>query len=184
MVLKTNGSFYARSGWQNSTISSSFTTTPKSPASSGSSSVQKPECLRDVEREWTECGHGMFAVLEAVPRPEHVFESYAVARSHSEEVAMAVVLVHQGPSFTQEKYEEVVRKVSDAKSRMDSPSDWPVAGLLVHAAGQGESGFRVVDVGESEDACNQFGEILAPILQEVGIDEQPELYQVHTFVSA
>ena len=97
---------------------------------------------------------------------------------------MAVVLVHQGPSDTQETYEEVVRKLADGKSRLETPSDWPVAGLLVHAAGQGEGGFRVVDVWESEEACNQFGEILAPILQEVGIDDQPELYQAHTFVSA
>ena len=97
---------------------------------------------------------------------------------------MAVVLVHQGPSITQERYEEVVRRLTDGKSRMESPSDWPVAGLLVHAAGQGESGFRVVDVWESEEACNQFGEILAPILQEVGIAEQPELYEAHAFVSA
>src|SRR5712692_1771196 len=49
-------------------------------------------------------------------------------------------------------------KASDGKSRMESPSDWPVAGLLVHAAGQGESGFRVVDVWESEEACNRFGQ--------------------------
>ena len=97
---------------------------------------------------------------------------------------MAVVLVHHGPSLTQEKYEETVRKLTNgSKSRMESPSDWPVAGLLVHAAGQGDSGFRVVDVWESEEACNQFGEILAPILQEVGIDVQPELYPAHAFVS-
>lgn len=98
---------------------------------------------------------------------------------------MAVVLVHQGPSLTQETYEAVVGKLTDGKkSRMESPSDWPVAGLLVHAAGQGPSGFRVVDVWESEEACNQFGETLAPILQEVGIDVQPELYPAHAFVSA
>ena len=74
--------------------------------------------------------------------------------------------------------------LTQEEDRLESPSDWPVAGLLVHAAGQGESGFRVVDVWESEEACNQFGEILAPILQEVGITEQPELYQALTFVSA
>ena len=33
------------------------------------------------------------------------------------------------------------------KSRMESPSDWPVEGLLAHIAGRGESGFRVVDFG-------------------------------------
>ena len=96
---------------------------------------------------------------------------------------MAVVLVHQGPTVTQERYEAVVAKLADGKSRMESPSDWPVAGLLVHVAGEAPNGFRVVDVWESEDACNQFGEVLAPILQEVGIDEQPQLYQAHTFVS-
>jgi hypothetical protein len=96
---------------------------------------------------------------------------------------MSVVLVHQGPSLTQEKYEAVVRRLT-GKDRMESPSDWPVEGLLVHAAGKGESGFRVVDVWESEEACNRFGEILAPILQEVGIDSPPEVYPAHAFVSA
>jgi hypothetical protein len=97
---------------------------------------------------------------------------------------MAVVLVHQGPSLTQEKYEETVRRLSGGKSRMESVSDWPVEGLLMHAAGQSPQGFRVVDVWESEDACNRFGATLAPILQEVGIDVPPELYPAVAFVSA
>ena len=97
---------------------------------------------------------------------------------------MAVVLVHQGPTLTQESYDEVVRRLADGKSRMESPSDWPVEGLLVHVAGQGPQGFRVVDVWESDEACNRFGEILGPILQELGIDEKPELYPAHAFVSA
>jgi hypothetical protein len=42
----------------------------------------------------------------------------------------------------------------------------------------------VVDVWESEDACNRFGEILEPILKEVGVEVQPEIYEAHTFVSA
>jgi hypothetical protein len=97
---------------------------------------------------------------------------------------MSVVLIHQGPTLTQESYDEVIRRLTDGKSRVESPSDWPVEGLLVHAAGEGNQGFRVVDVWESEEACNRFGEILGPILQEVGIDEQPELYPTHAFVSA
>ena len=70
------------------------------------------------------------------------------------------------------------------KERMESPSDWPVEGLLVHATGQGASGFRVVDVWESEEAWNRFGEVLGPVLQEVGIEAQPEVYPAQTFVSA
>lgn len=96
---------------------------------------------------------------------------------------MPVVLVHQGPTLTQERYEETVRILA-GKSRMETPADWPVEGLLVHAAGQGENGFRVVDVWESEDAARRFGEKLMPVLQEAGVNEQPEIYQTHTFVSA
>lgn len=97
---------------------------------------------------------------------------------------MAVVLVHQGSGLTQEQYEETIRRLTGSKDRMESPSDWPVEGLLVHVAGEGPNGFRVVDVWESEDACRRFGEALQPILKEVGITAQPEIYPAHTFVSA
>jgi hypothetical protein len=97
---------------------------------------------------------------------------------------MPVVLVHQGPTLTQEKYEEVASKVLGGKSKAYSPADWPVDGLLVHAAGQGPNGFRVVDVWESEEAARRFGEKLQPILAESGVNEEPEVYAAHTFVSA
>jgi hypothetical protein len=96
---------------------------------------------------------------------------------------MAVVLVHQGPSLTQEKYDEVVRRFGGGRGRMESPSDWPVEGLLSHAAGQAPSGFRVVDVWESEEAVQRFGDVLMPILQEIGVTEEPEVYPAHAFVS-
>ena len=67
---------------------------------------------------------------------------------------------------------------------METTADWPVEGLLAHVAGQTPQGFRVVDVWKSEDAFRQFGEKLAPILKEVGIDGAPEIYPAHAFVSA
>lgn len=97
---------------------------------------------------------------------------------------MAVILVHQGAGLTRERYEEVVRRVAGGKDRVESPADWPVEGLLVHASGEGASGFRVVDVWESEEAARRFGEVLMPILQEVGIEAEPDVYPAHTFVSA
>jgi hypothetical protein len=95
-----------------------------------------------------------------------------------------VVIVHQGPGVTRESYEATVRRLTGGKDRMESAADWPVEGLLFHTAGEGESGFRVVDVWESEEAVQRFGETLGPILQEVGIEAQPEVYETHTFVSA
>jgi len=96
---------------------------------------------------------------------------------------VAVVAVFQGPTLTREKYEESVRRLTGGKA-LRSPADWPVPGLLVHAAGQGPAGFRVVDVWESEDAFQKFGEKLVPILRAVGVEGQPEVYPAHTYVSA
>ena len=86
------------------------------------------------------------------------------------------MLVHQGPTITQEGYEEAVKRLSGGKSRMESPADWPVEGLLIHVAGEGPNGFRVVDVWESEDAVRRFSDTLMPILQDLGITDQPEMY--------
>ena len=96
---------------------------------------------------------------------------------------MPVILVHQGSGLTRESYENIVRSMT-GKERMESPTDWPVEGLLVHSAGEAEGGFRVVDVWESEEAAQRFGERLMPVLQEVGVEAQPEMYEAHTFVSA
>jgi hypothetical protein len=50
---------------------------------------------------------------------------------------MAVVLVHHGPSLTQERYEEVVKRLTGGKGRrLETPGDWPVEGLMVHIAGR------------------------------------------------
>ena len=98
---------------------------------------------------------------------------------------MLMMAVHQVPSLTQEKYEEVVRRLTDGKkSRPDSLSDFPFEGLLVHAAGQTENGCCIIDVWESEEAIARFREVIAPIVQEVGIDDPPEFFPAHTFISA
>jgi hypothetical protein len=96
---------------------------------------------------------------------------------------MAIVAVFEGPGFTQQSYEESVRKLT-GKNKMTSPNEWPVEGLLVHVAGQGPKGFRVVDVWASEDAFRRFGEKLIPILRQAGIEGEPEIYPSHTVVTA
>lgn len=95
---------------------------------------------------------------------------------------MPVVLVHEG--VTQEQYEESIRRLTGGKGRMESPADWPTEGLLAHIPGQSPNGFRVVDVWESEEAVQRFGQILMPVLAEMGVEGQPEIYPAHTFVSA
>ena len=96
---------------------------------------------------------------------------------------MLIMALHQVPSLTQEKYEEVVRRLS-GQPRLESPSDLPFEGLLFHAAGQGPNGFCVFDVFASEEAVDRFREVVTPIAQEVGIEEPPDFFPAHTFISA
>jgi hypothetical protein len=97
---------------------------------------------------------------------------------------MAIILVHEGPTVTQENYEKTVGKLTGGKTKMEAISDWPVEGILMHSAGQGPNGFRVVDVWESQDAADAFGEKLGPILAEVGITDPPQMYEAYAFVGA
>jgi hypothetical protein len=98
---------------------------------------------------------------------------------------MAVVAVFQGPTLTQQQYEQSINRLTGGKkNRMESPTDWPVEGLLAHIAGPGQGGFRVVDVWDSEDSFRRFGDQLMPILRELGIDVQPDIYPAYAFVSA
>jgi hypothetical protein len=95
---------------------------------------------------------------------------------------MLILAIHQTPSLTQERYEEVVRRLT-GKSRIDSPSDLPFEGLLVHAAGEGPNGFCVFDVFASEEAVEEFRSALGTIPQDVGIEEPPRFFPAHTAMS-
>jgi hypothetical protein len=92
--------------------------------------------------------------------------------------------IHHLPSLTRERYEEVVRRLTSGKSRLESPADVGVGGLLVHVAGQGADGFWIVDIWESQEAVDRFKEVIGPIAREAGIEEPMKTYAVHTFVSA
>jgi hypothetical protein len=97
---------------------------------------------------------------------------------------MAIIAVFQGPSLTRKQYEDVISSMMNGKTRPESPSDWPVNGLLAHVAGEGPNGFRVVDVWESEGSFQKFGETLMPTLEKLGISVEPKVYPAHAFVTA
>jgi hypothetical protein len=95
---------------------------------------------------------------------------------------MLIMAIHQVPSLTQDRYEQVVRRLT-GKDRIESPSDLPFDGLLVHAAGQGPSGFCVLDVFESEEAVERFRAAMGTIPQDVGIEEPPQFFPAHSAMS-
>ena len=89
-------------------------------------------------------------------------------------------MVHDSPGGTQEQYDEVTGRLTGGKG-LDSLDDWP-PGILLHVAGPTDDGFRVIDVWESEEAFAAFGEVIGPILQEVGFPGEPRLFEVYNFV--
>ena len=94
---------------------------------------------------------------------------------------MAILMVHDSPGGTQEQYEEVGARLTDGGS-LSSLSDWPADGILLHIAGPTEDGWRVIDVWESEEAFQRFGEVIGPILQDVGFPGEPKVSELHNFL--
>jgi hypothetical protein len=95
---------------------------------------------------------------------------------------MAICAVFELPGMTQEHYEEGTRQVNGGRP-LRSLSDWPVPGLLSHVAGPTPDGWFVVDVWESEDALQRFGEILGPVMEKMGFGPiTPRIVPVHNIV--
>jgi hypothetical protein len=93
---------------------------------------------------------------------------------------MLILAVHETPTLTRERYEQVVRKLTNGKARIEVPSDLPFEGMLAHAAGEGPNGFLIFDIFESEDAVERFRAAVGTIPQEVGIEEPPKFFPAHT----
>ncbi|MDQ3760085.1 MAG: hypothetical protein M3331_09105 [Actinomycetota bacterium] len=96
---------------------------------------------------------------------------------------MPVLMIHETPGGTREQYEEGVARLTDGRG-LSTLDAWPVDGILAHVAAATDDGWCVVDVWESEEAYERFGEVIGPVLQEVGMPGLPRLFPVHHFVSA
>lgn len=90
---------------------------------------------------------------------------------------MAIVAVFDIPGMTQAMYEQGASQLTGGHGIPKKVADWPVPGLISHAAAPTPNGWHVTDVWESEEAFRHFGEVLMPILKELGVpDVQPKIY--------
>ena len=89
---------------------------------------------------------------------------------------MAITMIFTPPSMDARQYDEVIQRLENAGA--GAPT-----GRLYHVCFGTGTSLRVVDVWESQEAFNAFGQTLLPILQQVGVDPgQPELTQVHNII--
>ena len=89
---------------------------------------------------------------------------------------MALAITFKPVSMDIRRYDEVIR-------RLEATGAGAPAGRLYHAChGEGDD-LRVVDVWESMETFQRFGQTLMPLLQELGIDPgKPEIRPIHNIL--
>ena len=80
---------------------------------------------------------------------------------------MAVGILTAASEFTKQIYDDVTEKMYGHTAPMPGVTRRP-EGLIVHSAGQGDSGYYVYDIWESREAFQRFmDEKLGPAIAEV-----------------
>jgi len=88
-------------------------------------------------------------------------------------MAIAIMFTH---SMTASQYDEATKRLENAGA-----SNPP--GRLYHVSFGTGASLSILDVWESQDAFNAFGQTLVPILQQLGVDPgQPQVAEVHNII--
>ena len=89
---------------------------------------------------------------------------------------MTIAILFDIPGATQQQYDEVTQKLEVA-------GEGAPPGRLYHVSGPTQVGWRVVDVWESQEQFERFGQTLLPLLQEAGFPPfEPESWPVHNII--
>jgi len=89
-------------------------------------------------------------------------------------VALGFYFVHEG--FTPEKYDKVIKQLTDAGA--GAPK-----GRTFHVALESDGAIQVFDIWESQEEFEAFGATLLPILAEAGVKlNEPMAAKVHNVI--
>jgi hypothetical protein len=89
---------------------------------------------------------------------------------------MAITVLVTPLSMNASQYDEALKQLENAGA--STPQ-----GRLYHVCFGTGNNLRVLDVWESQETFNAFGQTLIPILQRVGVDPgQPEISEVHNTI--
>ncbi|MEU3607309.1 hypothetical protein AB0E83_17985 [Streptomyces sp. NPDC035033] len=95
---------------------------------------------------------------------------------------MAIIVTFDLPGAGQELYDAVIARVTDGQG-FTRFADLPNPGLISHAAGPVDGGFRVTEVWESAEALEKHAETFGPILADLGhADARPSIIPAHNVV--
>jgi quinol monooxygenase YgiN len=89
---------------------------------------------------------------------------------------MALGLYFTPSAFTKDKYDEALRRLEEAGA--GAPG-----GRFYHVALETNGQIQVLDIWESQEAFEAFGQTLVPILSELGVDPgEPMASPVHNVI--
>jgi hypothetical protein len=89
---------------------------------------------------------------------------------------MAITVLFAPPAMDSRQYDEIIVRLKQAGT-------YPAPGLLSHVCFGTGNKLRVFDVWESQEAFQEFGKTLLPILHEIGIEVgPPEVSEVHNIL--
>lgn len=95
---------------------------------------------------------------------------------------MAIIVTFDLPGAGQELYDTVIDRVTDGQG-FTRFADLQNPGLVSHAAGPVDGGFRVTEVWESAEALEAHAKTFGPILSDLGYaDLQPTIIPAHKVV--
>lgn len=90
---------------------------------------------------------------------------------------MSIGLVFESPTLTAAQYDQVAKEVL--------PGNKMPTGMLYHVAGPGPTGWRVIEVWNSQESADLFlKEKLGAALQRANITVKPHTFEVHNIVTA
>jgi quinol monooxygenase YgiN len=90
---------------------------------------------------------------------------------------MSIGLVFEAPTLTEAQYDQVAKEVF--------PGNKMPTGMLYHVAGSSPTGWRVIEVWNSQASADLFlKEKLGAALQRANITVQPQAFDVHNIATA
>lgn len=85
---------------------------------------------------------------------------------------MAIVVKFSVSNCSADQYDEVLR-------RLEAAAIVAPAGQLFHVSYGSRDNIQVIDIFNSRQSMEEFGKVLVPILEQMGIKAQPEVHDVY-----
>jgi len=96
---------------------------------------------------------------------------------------VAIGVIFNFPGGTTGQYDEVSRRLNHGQP-VRSLAHWPGRGCLSHVVGATTNGLVVLDVWESAEKFQAFGEKLMPLIQQARLEpDEPVVFPAHNFVN-